>query len=854
MRDDDWELRKARTMLHWATLHSEGSGVHEAAQVAAHAVYVGEGARPLTARQLQQWLHDYVVADGRIAMSQRGRHASTASFLDDPDIKAQAVSWLRSNVQAARKKPIPGTHPAPPLNVARFHKWANEELLFDIIAQSGGKRRPICEKTACNWLHALGFGYQGHKKMIFFDGHERPDVKAQRMENLVTMQVLREVTVTFSGVDCEITNWPDDLHPGEPPLVVVSQDECAFHGCDDCPWEWCEEGRMSLKQKSRGSLLMVSEFLSELSGRLRCSKAEAEAYAAAHPASKIASLLVSGQAEAGVAARLILEPGATAGKDKYFDNDQLIEQTKLAMEVFDAMARHVAPERTVVTAPVRAALPVKPVVAQVQLDGGRVRLRLEAHSSSHIRLQLSVRPPEVKQLPAVRCCGLFLFDHSSGHAAAASDGRSAAVLPKGPDWNGKVPPMRDGWYAYPRGPSWPHISQRMQFAEGDTLPLDITVPAGIDPDASSGPAAVTPPKIVPEQLITEPPRTVVYTLDGLGYKGDIVEVDGTSLMIDFEDENVGDALSDREDGRVAMAMADVLACLVGPPPDPTVNQEAPPNEEEEVTGCTLWFKKSRKQALKKKLKEKSDAELEVVAQQEWAALPLERRMLWVRKVRAQAEGTGRAPAAPRAQLKCGDPVPRALWGRHKGSEVLLAERGLLPVGGLRGACESGKKHAADNRCCCKRLLGSQPDFVSEVSALERTVRAGRHLSLFLAKYHCELNFIERYWGASKKYARRHCGYTLVALRACIPVALSQSLDELPEELRASPDLPVSPLFKMRRWARVSWRYMAEYRKGASGNAVVRAVAEQSSKRHRDTSDPRARQAEAAMEAAAFDVD
>eukprot|EP00966_Prymnesium_polylepis_P165764 3831599-Prymnesium_polylepis.1 len=123
------------------------------------------------------------------------------------------------------------------------------------------------------------------------------------------MEVLKELTVTFSGADCEIVNWPDDLHPGEPPLVVTSQDECAFHGCDDCPWERCEEGRMSLKQKSRGSLLMVSEFLSELGGRLRCSKTEAEAYAAAHPGSKMATIVESGQAEGGAAARLIWSPG-----------------------------------------------------------------------------------------------------------------------------------------------------------------------------------------------------------------------------------------------------------------------------------------------------------------------------------------------------------------------------------------------------------------------------------------------------------------------------------------------------------------------------------------------------------------
>ena len=45
--------------------------------------------------------------------------------------------------------------------------------------------------------------------------------------------------------------------------------------------------------------------------------------------------------------------------------------------------------------------------------------------------------------------------------------------------------------------------------------------------------------------------------------------------------------------------------------------------------------------------------------------------------------------------------------------------------------------------------------------------------------------------------------------------------------------------------------MAEYRKGESGDAVVRAVAAQRSKRHRDTSDSRSRRVEATMEAKAF---
>ena len=88
----------------------------------------------------------------------------------------------------------------------------------------------------------------------------------------------------------------------------------------------------------------------------------------------------------------------------------------------------------------------------------------------------------------------------------------------------------------------------------------------------------------------------------------------------------------------------------------------------------------------------------------------------------------------------------------------------------------------------------------------------------------------------------------MGLRGVVPIALSQSLDELPDELRESADLPVSPLLKQRRWARISWRYVREYRKGASGDAVLQAVKAQS--RHRDSNDRRSRQAEAAMEAMA----
>ena len=60
-------------------------------------------------------------------------------------------------------------------------------------------------------------------------------------------------------------------------------------------------------------------------------------------------------------------------------------------------------------------------------------------------IQLSASIAFVKQLPAVRCQPLFLFDNSSGHGAGASDSCNIAHINKGPDWNGKLPEMRDGF-------------------------------------------------------------------------------------------------------------------------------------------------------------------------------------------------------------------------------------------------------------------------------------------------------------------------------------------------------------------------------------------------------------------------
>jgi hypothetical protein len=167
------------------------------------------------------------------------------------------------------------------------------------------------------------------------------------------------------------------------------------------------------------------------------------------------------------------------------------------------------------------------------------------------------------------------------------------------------------------------------------------------------------------------------------------------------------------------------------------------------------------------------------------------------------------------------------------------DRTPRPALSLLSHCTAVSSLVAWLRTCCS------------LSPSGARLQVPRHTCLFLPKFHCEMNAIERYWGATKKYLRRHCAYSLPGLRAGLQVALSQSLDDLLEGCRSSEDLPVSPLLKIRRWFRIAWQYAAEYRKGSECAEVVRSLAAQRSKRHRDTSVRRARQAEAAMEDAAM---
>jgi len=56
--------------------------------------------------------------------------------------------------------------------------------------------------------------------------------------------------------------------------------------------------------------------------------------------------------------------------------------------------------------------------------------------------------------------------------------------------------------------------------------------------------------------------------------------------------------------------------------------------------------------------------------------------------------------------------------------------------------------------------------------VQEVIEAAGHLCIFLPKFHCELNKIEFFWGAVKRYLREHCDYTFSTLQENLPKALA----------------------------------------------------------------------------------
>jgi hypothetical protein len=96
-------------------------------------------------------------------------------------------------------------------------------------------------------------------------------------------------------------------------------------------------------------------------------------------------------------------------------------------------------------------------------------------------------------------------------------------------------------------------------------------------------------------------------------------------------------------------------------------------------------------------------------------------------------------------------------GRPKGAALVLEERGYNTRG----------MKLEEMRA----ILADHDDFKNEKCRVDRFLSNICHTCVFIPKFHCELNPIERVWAQSKRYTRAYCDYTIGSLRRSIPLGL-----------------------------------------------------------------------------------
>lgn len=114
-------------------------------------------------------------------------------------------------------------------------------------------------------------------------------------------------------------------------------------------------------------------------------------------------------------------------------------------------------------------------------------------------------------------------------------------------------------------------------------------------------------------------------------------------------------------------------------------------------------------------------------------------------------------------------------GWFKGMEQILRERDLWPRDGLLRECTSFKCRTDPDstNCCCRKILYLQSDFQNQKSHLEEVIESRGHICDFYPKFHCELNFIEQYWGAAKLRYRSLPRKATTEMEQCMRDCLDQ---------------------------------------------------------------------------------
>ena len=213
-------------------------------------------------RTVRKYNDDFFTNRGQFPETKRGKY-TWQCLLSNEILRLEAAMWVQEN--AYQKG-------AANMTAASFCQWVNEALLVQHNLDANLPRR-ISVRTATQWLHHLGLRPQSHKKGAYVDGHEREDVVKSCREFLQQICHLKDTHLPPPPCSDERAVTPADAKKRKK-MVLIYHDESIFNVNEGQPWMWATEDTPIIQPKTKGSGVMVSDFVDQHRGFLQLSDEE----------------------------------------------------------------------------------------------------------------------------------------------------------------------------------------------------------------------------------------------------------------------------------------------------------------------------------------------------------------------------------------------------------------------------------------------------------------------------------------------------------------------------------------------------------------------------------------------------
>jgi hypothetical protein len=127
-----------------------------------------------------------------------------------------------------------------------------EKIIPDVIGGAG----QVSERTIKNYMHVWGYRFRKNNKDIYFDGHEREDVKICRQGWSKRMMDYKKQMDSYTG-EYEETVVPPTNNQLQK-IVMVTHDESTFYAHDGKDTVWLLDDEHPILKKGQGLSIMVS--------------------------------------------------------------------------------------------------------------------------------------------------------------------------------------------------------------------------------------------------------------------------------------------------------------------------------------------------------------------------------------------------------------------------------------------------------------------------------------------------------------------------------------------------------------------------------------------------------------------